>query len=37
MNDIYKNTEKYNPNGKQRILIVFDNMIADLLSNKREG
>ena len=34
-NDIYKNIEDYNPNKKQKILIVFDNMIADVLSNKK--
>ena len=26
---------KNNPNKKRKILIVFDDMIADLLSNKR--
>ena len=35
MNDIYKNTEEYNPNKIRKILIVFDNMIADMLSNKK--
>ena len=35
MNDIYKNIEDYNPNEKQKILIVFDDMIADMLSNKK--
>ena len=35
MDDIYKNIEKYNPNKKRKILIVFDNMIADMLSNKK--
>ena len=35
MDDIYKNTEKFNPNKKQKILIVFDDMIADMLSNKK--
>ena len=29
-----KNTEEYNPNKKRKILIVFDDMIADMLSNK---
>ena len=28
MDDIYKNIENYNPNKKQKILIVFDDMIA---------
>ena len=33
MHDIYKNIEEYNPNKKRQILIVFDDMIADMLSN----
>ena len=32
MNDIYKNTEEYNPNEKRKILIVFDDIIADMLN-----
>ena len=35
MNDIYKNIEEYNPNKKRKILIVFDDTIADILSNKK--
>ena len=35
MDDIYKNIKEYNPNKKRKILIVFDNMIADILSNKK--
>ena len=35
MDDIYKNIEDHNPNKKQKILIIFDNMIADMLSNKK--
>ena len=27
--------EEYNPNKKQKILIVFDDMIFDKLSNKK--
>ena len=34
MDPIYKNIEKYNPN-KHKILIVFVDMIADMLSNKK--
>ena len=34
MNDIYKNIEKYNPSKKRKILIVFDDMTADMLNNK---
>ena len=33
--NIYKNIEEYNPNEKPKILIVFEDMIADVLSNKK--
>ena len=33
MGDNYKNIEEYNPNKKRKILIVFDDMIADMLGN----
>ena len=32
---IYKNTDEYNPNKKRKILVVFDDMIIDLLNNKK--
>ena len=35
MDDIYKNIEEYNPNKKRKILIAFDDMIADMLSNEK--
>ena len=35
MDDIYQNLEEYNPDKKRKILIVFDNIIADMLSNKK--
>ena len=35
MDDIYKNIEEYYSNKKPKILIVFDDMIADMLSNKK--
>ena len=35
MDDIYKNIEECNPNKKCKILIVLDDMIADMLSNKK--
>ena len=35
MDDIYKNIEEYNSNKKRKILIVFDDMIADMISNKK--
>ena len=34
MNINYKNIEEYNPNKKRKILLVFDDMIADMLGNK---
>ena len=38
MQDVYKNIEEYNP-GKGRkvlcVLIVFDDMIADMINNKK--
>ena len=34
MDDIYKNIEEHKPNKKRKILIVFDDLIADMLSNK---
>ena len=33
--DIYKNIEEHNLNKKRKILIVLDNRIADMLSNKK--
>ena len=33
-NDIYKNFEENNPDKESKILIVFDVMTADMLSNK---
>ena len=35
MDDTYKNIEEYNPNKKQKIMSVFDGMIADMLTNKK--
>ena len=35
MDDFYKKIEEYNPNKVHKILIVFDDMIADMLSNKK--
>ena len=37
MYDIYKNIEEYNPDKKRKILIVFDDMIADILGNKKHN
>ena len=35
MQDVYKNTEDYNPGKKRRMLIVFDDMIPDMINNKK--
>ena len=32
--DVCKNIEDYNPNKKRKVLIVFDDMIADMINNK---
>ena len=29
------NNQEYNPNKKRKILIVFDNMIVDILNDKK--
>ena len=34
MGDVYKNIEEYNPIKKRKISISFDNMVADMLSNR---
>ena len=33
--DVYKNIEDYNPIKKRKVLIVFDNMIADMINNNK--
>ena len=35
MDDVYNNIDDYNPKRKRNILIVFDDMIADIMTNKR--
>ena len=37
IDNICKNIEEYNPNKKQKILIVFDDMISDIFSNKKRN
>ena len=32
---VYKNIDDYNPDKENKILIVFDNMIADMIQNKK--
>ena len=35
MQDVYNNIENYNLGKKRKILIVFDDMIADMINNKK--
>ena len=35
MHDVYKNIDDYNPDKENKILIVFDDMIADMINNRR--
>ena len=35
MDDVYENIHDYNPNRRRKILIVFDDMIPDILTNKK--
>ena len=35
MGDVYKNIDKYNIDKERKILIVFDDMIADMINNKK--
>ena len=35
VDDIYKNIKEYNSDKKRKILIVFDDMITDMISNKK--
>ena len=34
MDDVYNNIDDYNPTRKRKILIVFDEMITDIINNK---
>ena len=35
MQNIYKNIDQYDPDKESKILTVFDDMIADLINNKK--
>ena len=35
MDDIYEKVDKYNPNKNLKILYVFDDMIDDIVTNKK--
>ena len=35
MDDVYNNIDGYNPKRKRKVLILFDDMIADIMTNKK--
>ena len=35
IHDVYEDIDDYNPNRQKKVLIVFDDMIADIMSNKK--
>ena len=35
MDDLYENINDYNPSRKRKILFVFDEIIADIMRNKK--
>ena len=35
MDNVYENIDHYNSNRKRKILIIFDDMIADIMTNKK--
>ena len=35
MQDVYENIEDYNPRKKRKVLVIFDDMIADMINNKK--
>ena len=35
MQDVYRNINEYNPDKKSKMLIVFDDMIVDMINNKK--
>ena len=35
MQDVYKNIEEYNLGKKRKVLIFFDDMIADMINNQK--
>ena len=37
MQDVYKNIDEYSPDGKRKTLIVFNCMIADMISNRKSN
>ena len=34
MDDVFENIDDYNPNRQRKVLVVFDDMITDIMTNK---
>ena len=34
IHDVYEDIDDYNPNRQKKVLIVFDDMIADIMANE---
>ena len=37
MQDVYKNIDEYNPDKERKILIVFHDLIAAMINNKKKN
>ena len=37
MDDVYENVDDYSPSRKRKTFIVFDDIIADIMSNKKNS
>ena len=35
MDDVYENIDDYNPSEKRKVLTIFDDMIVDIMTNKK--
>ena len=35
MDNVYENIDEYSPTKRKKVLIVFDDMIADIMTNKK--
>ena len=36
MEDVYRNIDEYKPHKKQKVLIVFDDLVLDMLNNRKK-
>ena len=37
MDDVYENIDDYSPSSKRKLLIVFDDMIADIITKQKKS